>query len=189
MQDTLSAQQGQVLLEFARNTIAYELGLKELPVAPGDSFFSKKLATFVTLKIRSKLRGCIGNLTPMDSLLEGVRSNAINAAFRDSRFPALTEKEFSLIHLHISILTPPQPLKYKDAEELQNRLRPRIDGVIVQDGRHRATFLPQVWEQLPSTDAFLGQLCIKAGLTRESWRQGHFDIQTYQVQDFSEEDS
>lgn len=187
MQESLSAEQGQILLDFARRTIGFELGVKEKPVPPDDSFFSRELATFVTLKIRSKLRGCIGNLTPMGSLLEGVRSNAINAAFHDSRFPALTEQEFSQIELHISILTTPEPLQYKDAEDLQNKLRPKVDGVILQDGRHRATFLPQVWDQLPTTEVFLGQLCIKAGLAKDSWRQGNFEIHTYQVQDFSEE--
>ncbi len=187
MDDSLNAEQGDTLLQFARSTIAYELGLGEQPVSPEQSFFNAELATFVTLKINSKLRGCIGNLTPVGSLLEGVRSNALNAAFRDNRFPALTEKEFLSVHLHISILTKPQTLKYKDADDLQNKLRPGIDGVILQDGRHRATFLPQVWEQLPGVEAFLGQLCIKAGLARESWREGSFDIQTYQAQDFSEE--
>lgn len=188
MDNRLNAEDGRTLLRLARSTIASKLGIEEFPSPPSDSLYKVELAAFVTLKIGSKLRGCVGNLVPVGSLFEGVRNNALNAAFHDSRFPALTEKEFADVHLHISILTKPQTLKYKDAGDLQEKLRPSVDGVILQDGRHRATFLPQVWEQLPSVEAFLGQLCLKAGLTKESWREGNFDIQIYQVQDFSEEE-
>jgi len=186
MQKHIEPEQGQLLLDFARKTIAFQLGLGKKPIPPDEPFFQEERATFVTLKSASKLRGCIGNLTPAGTLLEGVEKNALNAAFHDSRFSALTESEFSSVHLHISILTEPEPLHYTNGADLLTKIRPGIDGVILQDGRHRATFLPQVWEQLRDPEEFLGHLCIKAGLAKESWRDGNFHIETYQAQSFAE---
>lgn len=175
-------------MQYARQTIAYRLGLDDSPPAPpGDPVFSLELACFVTLEIGAKLRGCIGNLTPVGSLLNGVRDNALHAAFHDSRFSALSAAEFASVDLHLSILTRPEKLEYRDSDDLQRKLRPGIDGVILRDGRHGATFLPQVWDQLPDVAGFLGRLCIKAGLPEESWRHGHLEIETYQVQSFKED--
>lgn len=188
MDDILSTGQGVTLLQFARQTIAHKLGVGERPNPPDSTLFDVQRATFVTLNIESKLRGCIGNLMPDGSLIEGVRNNALSAAFNDSRFPALSVKEFQSVHLHISILSEPNILVYEDADDLVKKIRPGIDGVILKDGRHGATFLPQVWDQLPGVEAFLGHLCVKAGLQRERWREGALEIKTYQVQAFAEEE-
>jgi AmmeMemoRadiSam system protein A len=142
----------------------------------------------VTLKIGGQLRGCIGNLSPVSSVWDGVRENAINAAFHDSRFSPLAEEELARIEIDISILTNSQPLDYNDGNDLQKKLRPHIDGVILSDGYRSATFLPQVWDQLPDATSFLDHLCLKAGLPRGAWQQKKLDIRIYQVQSFAEEE-
>jgi AmmeMemoRadiSam system protein A len=183
----LNSRQGEMLIELARKTVEQKLRKEDISFKPDEPVLSVKVATFVTLKIDGKLRGCIGNLEPVGALWEGIRDNAINAAFNDHRFSPLTPEELTVVQFDISILSPPKPLEYDGADDLSTKLRPGIDGVILQDGLRRATFLPQVWQQLTSTEQFLGHLCLKAGLPQESWRQKKLEIQTYQVQCFEEE--
>lgn len=187
MSNLLTRQQGLVLLELARKTLQYKMGEGRAPTSPDDSALSVQAATFVTLKIAGQLRGCIGNLEPVGPLWQGIRDNAINAAFNDCRFSSLTPKELPAVHLEISILSRPQPLAYCGPEELPVKLHPGIDGVILRDSRRSATFLPQVWQQLPTPEQFLEHLCLKAGLPGELWRQKKLEIFTYQVQCFEEE--
>ena len=183
----LTEEQGQQLVRLARRTIAARLGLPTEP--PGsditkDPVLQEKRGTFVTLKIRGQLRGCMGCLTPSETILEGIQRNALNAAFKDPRFPALTALELEEAEIEISILTNPQELHYTGSNDLLAKLRPNIDGVIISKGISRATFLPQVWEQLPGTEDFLSHLCRKAGLPFDEWQKGGLDVATYQVQHF-----
>ena len=187
MNELFDNRQGKALLELARKTLSHKLEQGAAPPVPDEPALSMKAATFVTLKIAGKLRGCIGNLEPVGSLWEGVRDNAINAAFLDHRFSPLTREELPAVKIDISILSPPKPLEYQDAEDLLAKLRPGIDGVILRDGRRSATFLPQVWHQLPSAEQFLGHLCQKAGLSQDAWRRTRLGIHTYQVQCFEED--
>jgi len=159
---------------------------KFLPTIWQTTVFQEKRATFVTLKIKKQLRGCIGCLTPSETILEGIQRNAINAALNDPRFPALTGPELEQAEIEISILTNPQKLDYADGNDLLNKLRRDIDGVIIGQGMARATFLPQVWEQLPRTEDFLAHLCIKAGLSPDEWQRGELEVSIYQVQYFHE---
>jgi len=187
----LTKEQGRILLNVARETIENTLlGRKEKESEDKDlpPILHERRGTFVTLTIDGNLRGCIGHIIPHESIIEGVRINAINAAFRDPRFPPLSRDELDRIRIEVSILTNPRPLEYKDAEDLLNKLRPGIDGVIIKKGFHEATFLPQVWEQLPRKEDFLTHLCLKAGLDAEAWRGGDLEVSTYQVQAFEEED-
>ena len=183
-----TAEEGQALLEHARRTIARQLGRRELP-EDGEQFpvFQKRGATFVTLKKRGKLRGCIGNLEPVGSIWEGVRANALNAAFHDYRFTPLKPEEFDEIHIDISLLSPAVPLVYADDRDLLAKLRPGHDGVILSQGGSKATFLPQVWQQLPRAEDFLGQLCRKAGLHETAWCDTHPEVRIYQVRYLEEE--
>jgi len=187
MSGHLNDDQGTVLLELARKTLSCRLKGEVPPEQPDDAVFGEETATFVTLKLDGQLRGCIGNLKPVGTLWEGICDNAINAAFHDHRFSSLKPEELSQIHLDISILSPPVTLAYSDTEDLLTKLRPGIDGVILRDGRHGATFLPQVWKQLPTTEQFLSHLCRKAGLAESAWREKKMEIQTYYVQCFEEE--
>jgi AmmeMemoRadiSam system protein A len=182
-------EQGQQLVRLARKTIAARLGLPG--VTPDndittDPALQEKRGTFVTLKINGQLRGCMGCLTPSETILEGILRNALNAAFNDPRFPALTVPELEETEIEISILTSPRELQYKGGDDLLAKLRPNIDGVIISKGPARATFLPQVWEQLPGTEDFLAHLCRKAGLSPDEWKKGELGVSIYQVQYFHE---
>jgi len=126
-------------------------------------------ASFVTLQCDGRLRGCIGSLEALYPLLDDVARNAYAAAFEDPRFPALTPPEFDRIDIHISVLSTPESLRFSTEAELLAQLRPRIDGVVLQDGMRRGTFLPSVWEQLPRPEEFLRQLKLKAGLPADYW--------------------
>lgn len=194
--DTTSAltpDQGRTLLALARQTLSerFKRGAAisrkaELEKRLQNDALQARCGTFVTLKIGKQLRGCIGTLVSDESLVEGVRSNAINAAFNDPRFRPLSLQELDRISIEVSVLTEPQPLVYSDPEELIAKLRPRIDGVTIRKGMACATFLPQVWEQLPDPEAFLTQLCLKACMPADTWRKGDLEVETYQAQYFEE---
>ncbi|MGD9231272.1 MAG: AmmeMemoRadiSam system protein A [Desulfobacterales bacterium] len=178
------------MVKLARQTIAERLGKKSITVDPDamtDIAFQDHRGTFVTLTINKQLRGCIGNLDATESILAGIKRNAINAAFHDPRFPALKAHELDRVDIEISILTEPKRLEYGDSKDLLSRLRVHVDGVILSKGASSATFLPQVWEQLPRPDKFLSHLCMKAGLPADDWKKSRLDILTYQVQYFEEE--
>ena len=194
MENCYSEEHGGVLLGHARRTIAEKLGRDLNP--PGSARLDEKLregcfdtksGTFVTLTLNGQLRGCIGNMSATVNLRDGVSQNAISAAFHDPRFSPLTDAELDKVHIEISILTEPQPLAYNGGEDLIRKLRPNIDGVILSQGLKRATFLPQVWKQLPRPADFLGHLCMKAGLPAQTWQSESLDVQTYQVISFEEE--
>jgi AmmeMemoRadiSam system protein A len=188
----LTEEQGRRLINIARRTIEARLGILAEPdkVVPdedlADQAFREKRGTFVTLKIKGQLRGCMGCLTPSETILEGIQRNAVNSAFNDPRFPQLTPAELDQAEIDISILTAPRRLDYQGGSELLQKLRPQTDGVIIGKGPARATFLPQVWEQLPNPEDFLAHLCRKAGLSPDEWRRGELDVSIYQVQYFNE---
>jgi AmmeMemoRadiSam system protein A len=189
----LNEQQGRILLELARKTIAGKLGVQgdaddaSLAEKLTDRAFEAKRGTFVTLTIGGCLRGCIGSLTATESIKDGIRRNAINSAFNDNRFMLLTVDEFKKLAIEISILTEPRELEYTDGADLVSKLRPQVDGVILRKGYSSATFLPQVWEQLPNVEDFLGHLCMKAGLPSDMWKASRLAVSTYQVQKFKED--
>jgi AmmeMemoRadiSam system protein A len=189
----LSEAQGQLLVKLARYTLMKRLGQQipqtkydSLKAALTDSCFQHACGVFVTLTISGQLRGCIGNLTSNEPLESGVRRNAINAAFHDPRFAPLSASEFKRIEIEISILSEPRSLNYRDGDDLLNKLRPNIDGVIIRQQAASATFLPQVWEQLPRPQDFLAHLCMKAGLAADSWQNSQLEVSSYQVQYFEE---
>ena len=188
----LTEEQGQRLVNVARRTIAAKLSVladtdKVVPDQDlADPAFQEKRGTFVTLKIKGQLRGCMGCLAPSETILEGIQRNAINAAFNDPRFPALTPEELDQAEIDISILTAPGELDYSDGNDLLAKLKPNRDGVIINKGLARATFLPQVWEQLPRPEDFLAHLCRKAGLSPDEWQKGELGVSIYQVQYFNE---
>jgi AmmeMemoRadiSam system protein B/AmmeMemoRadiSam system protein A len=188
--ESLNEEQGQILVKLARQTIEKRLEKRSIKVDPDvmtDLAFKQKRGTFVTLTINKQLRGCIGSLDSTDSIVDGIERNAINAAFHDPRFPPLKADELDRVDIEVSILTEPQPLKYRDSKDLLSKLRVNVDGVILRKGSASATFLPQVWEQLPQPEKFLSHLCTKAGLPADTWKKGNLDVLTYQVQYFEEE--
>lgn len=162
----------RVLIDVAKQAIRHGLETGE-PLRVDPTGYHDELqvpaATFVTLQTGGRLRGCIGHLGAHRPLVEDVAENAFAAAFRDPRFPPLTEAEWPELDLHISVLTPPERLEVRTEQELLDALKPGRDGLIIEDGGRRATFLPSVWESLPNKAEFLRHLKQKAGLADDYW--------------------
>jgi AmmeMemoRadiSam system protein A len=168
----LNPQQAQILLDLAKRSIRHGLETgKPLKIDPAD--FSPELleprATFVTLHKHRQLRGCIGMLKAVRPLAEDIAENAFASAFKDYRFPPLSADEFDQLEIHLSILTPPEPIAFTSEEDLLAQLRPGEDGLIIEEGGRRGTFLPSVWENLPDPKQFLRHLKQKAGLPADYW--------------------
>ena len=155
---------GSTLLALARQAIAHHLGRAPAPVVPDDPRLHAKGATFITLTKDGDLRGCIGSLRRSRTLGDDVLANAVAAAMEDPRFPPLEAEELDAIAIEVSVLSEPEFLDFFGEEELLAQLRPGEDGLIIFSGCRSATFLPQVWEQLPEPRQFLAALKHKAGL-------------------------
>jgi uncharacterized protein len=175
------------LLDISRETLeyyfknsgnTYKVGEKAIK----DPILFENRGTFVTLTIYGRLRGCIGSILPSKPLILDIIENTINAAFDDPRFVPLSKEELPKIEIEISVLTVPVKLKHKSTKELLDNLRPLVDGVIIRRNYHQATFLPQVWEQLPDKEMFLNELCLKAGLPLFSFKCDDLEVYTYQVE-------
>lgn len=177
----LTAEDRKFLLDLARKSIEYYLENWKVMARPekAPEIFKKKRGCFVTLEKHGELRGCIGNIGPDLPIDEAVIKNAVSAAFQDPRFPPLEKEELNEVEMEISLLSLPKRLEYKDANDLLAKLTHR-DGVIIEKNGYGATFLPQVWEQLPDKKDFLKQLCRKAGLPRDAWQEG-MTVHTYKV--------
>jgi AmmeMemoRadiSam system protein A len=130
---------------------------------------SEQRATFVTLQKQHQLRGCIGTLDAIRPLAEDIAKNAFSAAFMDPRFQPVEAHELSDLEIHLSILTPPEPISFSSEQDLQQQLQAGVDGLILAEGRRRGTFLPSVWESLPDPEQFLRHLKQKAGLAPGYW--------------------
>lgn len=164
----MNADRGATLLALARGAIAEALG--DTPAAVGTgAWLGEPGATFVTLTRRGALRGCIGTLIAERPLREDVTGNARAAAFRDPRFAPVTREEMADLGVEVSLLSPIEPVEYESETGLLALLRPGVDGVLLEYGQQRGTFLPQVWEQLPEPKAFLAHLKRKAGLPADFW--------------------
>jgi AmmeMemoRadiSam system protein A len=178
------------LLYFAKQTLltAFDLADFDFQNADYPSHLAEKGASFVTLTIQEQLRGCIGTLSAYQPLVQDVCEHVLAAAFHDPRFPPLSVSELDAVEIEISYLTPPVDLSYSDAEDLKRKLMPGQDGVILSDGYRRATYLPQVWEQLPDVEVFLGSLCRKMGAKEHLWKKKHLVVETYRAVHFSEKE-
>lgn len=164
----MSDDRGPILLAIARESLGAALGLGT--EAPRDEpWLSEPGATFVTLRERGDLRGCVGSIRAYRPLLDDVRSNTRAAAFSDNRFPPVQAWEYPEISMEVSLLSPCEPLELSSEEEAIAQLRPGIDGIIFEVGERRSTFLPQVWEQLPDPWEFMAHLKRKAGLPPAFW--------------------
>ena len=137
-------------------------------------------ASFVTLHQGGELRGCAGSLEFFRPSVKDVAHSAFAAAFRDGRFMPLEAEEFKNLKIHVSVLSSPELLEVASEEELLRILCPGTDGLIIQDGEQRATFLPSVWESLPTPELFLEQLKAKAGLSQTHWSDT-FKVHRYTV--------
>jgi len=168
----MTAAHGPTLLRLARAAIDAALGGTPTDVSlvdSSDAALDRPGACFVSLHRHGALRGCIGNITPLPSLREAVIHNAVAAALRDPRFPALTRVELADTTIDISVLSALTPLPAHSEAALLAALRPGIDGLQISAGQRRAVFIPAVWEQLPQPRAFLDHLRAKAGMSTHTW--------------------
>ena len=189
MDHKLTPEEKRTLLQIARRSLELAVRGEKLPPLDETALTPHLMesgASFVTLTVGGDLRGCIGALEPYQPLALDVREHAIAAALEDPRFPRVQPKELPQIEIEVSRLTIPAPLEYNDAEDLLTNLRPGVDGVILRDGFRKATFLPQVWEKIPDTAAFLANLCYKMGAAPDTWKRKHLEVLVYQVEEFHE---
>jgi uncharacterized protein len=189
MHERLTLEEQKILLRLAREAMERAVqgeDLSPLDLSSLPASLRAEGSSFVTLSLHGQLRGCIGALEPYQPLADDVREHAAAAALKDPRFPPVREAEVGGIRIEISRLTRPVPLEYRDANDLLSRLTPFVDGVILRDGFHRATFLPQVWEKISDRADFLSNLCYKMGADPDLWRTKQLEVLTYKVEEFHE---
>jgi AmmeMemoRadiSam system protein A len=188
--ENLTAAERKFLLDLARTTLRSVTTNGPVPeVAAIDvpQKLTEKKACFVTLTKNGALRGCIGHLTAIEPLHQAVAENARNAALRDPRFSPVESDGLDQIKIEISVLTDSQPLQFTSPDDLLSKLHPNEDGVLLHIGPRTATFLPQVWAQLPDKVEFLNHLSQKAGCEPSAWRGKDVTVSTYHVECFEEE--
>ena len=182
----LSTENRQLLRELAFKSIEHGLETGkalEIDIAQYPAELRVTRATFVTLHRNKELRGCIGMLKPVRPLAEDIANNAWAAAFSDSRFMPLRADELDGLDVHISILGTPEEMDFSSEDDLVEQLRPGIDGLILEEGFNRGTFLPSVWASLTDSSEFLNHLKLKAGLPANYWSQ-NIKIKRYSVEEF-----
>ncbi|HLP97393.1 MAG TPA: AmmeMemoRadiSam system protein A [Sideroxyarcus sp.] len=180
----LDIDKGTMLLHLARAAIGQEFGFHSHEL-PRTAWLEEPGATFVTLTLHGQLRGCIGSLEAHRPLIDDVRHNAVAAAFRDPRFAPLSKEEFADVVIEVSLLSAAEPIEFYSEADALAQLRPGQDGVILEYGRYRATYLPQVWAQLPEPKTLIAHLKEKAGLPQDFW-SADLKLSHYTVQKFSE---
>lgn len=164
----LEAEERRCLVTLAQRSIACGIDRPvpaPAPRGPLPPALLEPRATFTTLTLARELRGCCGSLDPVRPLAEDVWRNAWASAFADPRFPAVSATEFEALEIRISVLTPLEPLPFTDDCALAGDLEPGVDGLVLEIGARRATFLPAVWDMLPAPSDFLRELKRKAGWT------------------------
>ena len=186
------ADQGRTLLALARQAIAARLRGEPFALGahpnPDEEWLLTPAATFVTLTRDGALRGCIGSLEAVRPLREDVVRNAVSAAFGDPRFRPLGPDEFDDLVVEVSLLSARRPVAHSDETSAIHHLRPGIDGVVIRYGTaNRATFLPQVWDEIPEPSEFLRHLKRKAGLPGDWWSPD-LEVETYTVSAWVETD-
>jgi len=187
--NSLDGSEQKLLLELARTTLLnhfqnkrisdnLEIGFAKLPK------LRQKLGVFVTLRRNGELRGCIGSIVGVEPLCRGVAANAIHAAIDDPRFAPLRPEELARIKIEISVMTPLRPV------DDYRVIRLGTDGVVIRDGSAQAVFLPQVATETGwSLEQFMGRLCQKAGLERDTYKTSRtMQFFIFQAQVFSEKD-
>lgn len=183
---TQKEERGKALVRIARESLAEALGVGEVGVHD-EPWLREDGATFITLMANGELRGCVGSIQAHRPLIEDLRSNARAAAFRDPRFSPVQPAEYPDLSVEVSLLSKAKPFEVESEEDAIARLRPGVDGVILEYGAARSTFLPQVWEQLSDPRQFLAHLKAKAGLSPDFWSP-QILLSRYTVEKFKEDE-
>ena len=182
----LSEKYRQMLRDLAYESIKHGLNsgkALKIDVIDYPAELQAKKATFVTLHRNEQLRGCIGILQPVRPLAEDIAYNAWAAAFGDSRFMPVSADELDDLDIHISILATPEDLEFTSEEDLLLQIKPGTDGLILEDGVNKGTFLPAVWQTLKGPREFLNHLKLKAGLPAHHWND-NIRVKRYTVEEF-----
>ena len=182
----LSTENQLLLRELAYKSIRHGLETGkalEINIIEYPAELQAKKATFVTLHRNNELRGCIGILEPLRPLAEDIAYNAWAAAFSDSRFMPVSASELDDLDIHISILGTPEEMNFTSEDDLVKQIRPGVDGLILEKGFNKGTFLPSVWDSLTDSHEFLNHLKLKAGLPADYWSD-NIKIKRYTVEEF-----
>ena len=180
-------ERSRIVLGIARGAIEQALGAAAALPQPDSPWLKGIGCSFVTVRRDGDLRGCIGSIEAHRPLAEDIAANAVAAALYDRRFPPLAVFELPAVKVEVSLLTPSEPLACADENDALRKLRPGIDGVVIEYGQRRATFLPQVWESLPDGPLFLRELKRKAGLPVDFWHP-ELRLRRYGVEKHCERD-
>lgn len=190
MGERLSSKEKALLLDLAREAIACAARGDEAPAADLSALPERlrdKGASFVTLlDPGGELRGCIGTVEAHAPLAHDVQQNAVSSALRDPRFPPVKPEELDGLQIELSFLTPPRRLDFNGPDDLLSKIRPGVDGIIIEKDWHRATLLPSVWEKIPDPVQFLTTLCYKAGLPEDAWRRPGLTVLVYHAEKVKE---
>ncbi len=187
----MQSEKGKTVVALARAAIEEAFGIDSgvdvEALRKRHPWLNEKGAAFVTLNRKNdgSLRGCIGSIVAHRPLYEDIIHNARAAAFEDPRFVELKKEELDTIRVEVSLLTPPERVEYRDIADLKSKIRPGIDGIILKHGAYQATYLPQVWEQLPTFESFMAHLCQKAGMPTNCL-EAHPEVYRYQVEEYHE---
>jgi len=178
---SLSEGESEGLLQLARQAVVQAVAHGQmLQAIPATGFFSQHRGVFVTLHIGKRLRGCIGVVEPDESLADCVVRSAISAAQKDPRFPAIRPDELPDLHIELSLLSPPRPIRPEEIEVGRH-------GLLVSRGRQRGLLLPQVAvEHHFGPEQFLAETCRKAGLPANAWRDADTKILGFTCEIFSD---
>ncbi|MBI2949726.1 MAG: AmmeMemoRadiSam system protein A [Verrucomicrobia bacterium] len=185
----LTPEERRLLLDLARRSVEAAVKdeiLPEIDPPPGSKRLLQPSGCFVTLRNKGKLRGCLGQIFPRAALYRAVMHNARCAATGDPRFAHVQPDELQQIEIEISILAEPQPLRFDSPEELLTKLNPQADGVVLQIGERTATFLPQVWANIPDRVAFMDSLARKADCDEDAWRKPGASVSVYRAESFKD---
>lgn len=170
------------LIEIARKKLeAYFDGKDFVLDEETKKKYHEEKACFVTLTKQGELRGCVGSLQAHLPLWKDVIDNVVNAAFNDTRFHPLEKKELNKIEIEISVLTKPERLFFENIDDLLKKVDNKM-GIILKKGFLSATFLPQVWEQIPFKQKFFEQLSLKAGLSKDAWKEKGVEVSFYRAE-------
>jgi AmmeMemoRadiSam system protein A len=183
--DSLNKADQQTLINLAFRSI--KQGLSGPPTPPPASTINsqtlyRKQGSFVTLYLKDQLHGCVGHTEPIKPLYQDVYQNAYAAAFKDPRFNPITSADYPSLSIEISILSPLHPITAHQPQQILQALRPNIHGVVIQNSINKSTFLPQVWQKIPQKEVFLAELCHKASLPSEAWKDPDTKLYTYTIQ-------
>ena len=190
--DEFTQKERDFLLDVARKSAAAAAKGEQAPkvdAAEVSAGLTEPRGCFVTLTKKGELRGCIGSIVPEEPLYKAVVSRARSATIEDRRFTPVKPDELAQIKVEVSVLSLPKQLYFESPEDLLKQLRPGVDGVVLRVGPYQATFLPQVWEQIPEKEKFLEHLCVKAGLIKSAWQHPQAMIMVYQVKAFQEKEA